>query len=210
MTYQKFRSILPGALLFFLGACTSVVAPLAKPSVSQETAALRAGEYNLDQKHAALMFEIDHLGYSTYLGRFNIFDARLDFDEASPEAARVDAIIDMKSLDIANPDFAQTLTGPQWFDADQFPQAVFRSTSITVTGEATGEMLGELTLHGVTRPVRLEVTFNGGGRDLIRNAYIVGFSASGQIKRSEFGVDRLGGLLANTVRIRIEAEFKKN
>lgn len=210
MTYQTFRALLPAAILFFVGACTSVVAPLAKPSPSQDVTALRAGDYHLDQKHAALMFEIDHLGYSTYLGRFDVFDARLDFDEAAPEAARVEAVIDINSLDIANPEFAETLTGPQWFDADQFPQAVFRSTSITVTGGATGEMLGELTLHGVTRPVRLDVTFNGGGRDLIRNAYIVGFSASGQIKRSEFGVDRLSGLLADTVRIRIEAEFKKN
>jgi polyisoprenoid-binding protein YceI len=113
----------------------------------------------------------------------------------------------MTSLDIANDAFAATLLGPDWFDAGAFPQAVFRSTLVEATGSNTGRMTADLTLHGVTRPVTLDVVFNGGGQDLIRGAYVVGFSASGRISRKAFGVENLEAIVGDDVRIEIEAEF---
>jgi len=187
-----------------LAGCASLV----KPDVSAERAALREGQYALDPDHAALVFKIDHLGFSRFIGRFETFSASLDFDQANPSAARVEAVIDVASLDVANDEFSATLAGPNWFDADAFPQAVFRSTAVEVTGESAGVMTGELTLHAVTQPVRLDVVFNGGGRDRLRGgAYIVGFSAAGEISRSAFGVDRFKGLISDDVMIEIEAEF---
>ena len=197
-------------LILLTAGCASVLAPLAKPTITAEASALRQGTYQLDKDHAALIFEINHLGYSTFIGRFNSFNISLEFDEASPQSARVDAVVDMTSLDVAHPEFAATLTGPDWFDAAKFPQAEFHSTGVTVTGTNTGVMTGDLILHGVTRPITLDITFNGGGRDVIRNAYIAGFSAVGSIKRSDFGVNRFSRLITDDVRVRIEAEFKKN
>jgi len=187
----------------FIVGCTSLV----KPDVVASSEALRGGSFALDESHAALTFKIDHLGFSNYVGRFEAFSASLDLDEATPEAAQLDVIIEMTSLDVANDAFANTLM-TDWFDTEQFPTARFIATDVTVTGEAMGTITGNLTLHGVTRPVVLDLQFNGGARDLIRgNAYIVGFSATGRIDRSEFGISNLSGIIANEVAISIEAEF---
>ena len=86
---------------------------------------------------------------------------------------------------------------------------MLRSTEIAVTGETTGTMTADLTLHGVTAPVTLDVTFNGGGQDRLRGAYVVGFSATGEIDRTVFGVDRFSGLITDTVLIEVETEFLK-
>jgi polyisoprenoid-binding protein YceI len=197
------------ALLLTAG-CASVLAPVLKPDVEQGAAALREGQYELDPAHAALFFRIDHLGFSSFIGRFEAFDASLDFDAADAASARIEAVIDMTSLDIANDDFAATLLGPQWFDAETFAEARFVSTAITATGDNEGTLTGDLTLHGVTQPITLDVVFNGGGRDRLRGgAYIAGFSATGTISRAAFGVDRFSGLIADEVEIEIQAEFKK-
>jgi polyisoprenoid-binding protein YceI len=114
----------------------------------------------------------------------------------------------MTSLDVGDDDFAETLKGGQWFDADRFPDARFVSTAISVTGENTGLMAGELTMLGETAPIRLNVVFNGGANDRLRGGdYIVGFSAKGEIDRTAFGVDRFSGLISDTVFVEIEAEF---
>lgn len=188
-----------------------MLAPLAKPDIATDTAALRSGNYNLDEDHAALTFRIDHLGFSEFVGRFNVFDASLDFNADNPTSAYLEASIDMTSLDIANDEFAETLIGPDWFDTKNFPAARFQSTDIEITGENTGIISGDLTLHGVTAPVALNVTFNGGARDRLRsNAYVVGFSATGEIDRTTFAINRFSGLITNKVSIEIEAEFIRN
>lgn len=190
---------------FLIAACASLVAP----KVATEPAALRAGAYALDKNHASLVFKINHLGYSSYVGRFETMDATLDFDFADPAGARVEATIDIGALDVANDAFAATLTGPDWFDAGRYPQAVFRSTSIEKTGENTGRMTGDLTLRGVVAPVTLDVVFNGGAQDILRGGYVVGFSAKGTFSRKGFGIDRLDGVIGDEVAIEIEAEFER-
>ncbi len=191
------------ASLMTLGACASLL----KPTVETAPEAVRAGAYALDPLHAAVVWRIDHLGYSTYLGRFERVQASLDFDAQAPTSARLEAIVDMTSLDVANPDFEQTLMGPDWFDAANHPQAIFRSDTITVTGAQTGRVDGQLTLKGVTASVSMDVTFNGGGNDALRGAYVTGFSAVMVIDRSQFDIDRFSGLLADEIEIELQAEF---
>lgn len=192
---------------FMATSCASAVAPLLAPSVETSATALKPGNYELDDKHAALLFKVGHLGFSKFVGRFERFDATLDFDETSPEDARVEAVIDMTSLDVANDSFANTLMGPNWFDAEQFPETIFRSQSIEITGENTGILSGELTMHGVTNPVTMDVVFNGGGFDRLRSAYVVGLSGTTTVRRSDFGVDRFQILVSDKVELEIEAEF---
>lgn len=197
------------AFLSLMASAVAGCASLVAPKVRSEPAALKAGAYALDQKHASLLFKVNHLGYSTYVGRFEKLDATLDFDAADVSAAHVEANIGVASLDVANDEFAQTLTGANWFDAAAFPEAVFRSTSVEKTGETTGRMTGDLTLHGVTAPVTLDVNFNGGAQDLLRGGYVVGFSATGNFSRKAFGVDRFASIVGDDVEIDIEAEFVK-
>ncbi|OFX02527.1 MAG: hypothetical protein A3E78_02330 [Alphaproteobacteria bacterium RIFCSPHIGHO2_12_FULL_63_12] len=192
-------------VLPLIAGCASLIAP----KVATEPAALKAGAYALDQNHASLLFKVDHLGYSSYVGRFEKLDATLDFDAADVSTAHVEAKIDIASLDVANDAFAQTLTGADWFDAAAFPEAIFKTTSIEKTGETQGRMTGDLTLHGVTAPVTLDVAFNGGAQDILRGGYVVGFSARGTISRKTFGVDRFEGIVGDEVEIDIEAEFVK-
>lgn len=192
-----------------LTACASLAAPVLKPDVSAEPATLPAGAWTLDEKHAALTFKINHLGYAGYVGRFERFSAVLDGDAKDPANARLTATIDMSSLDIANDDFARTLTGPDWFDAAAHPQAVFRSDKIKLTGPDTADITGTLTLKGRSAPVTLLARFNGGAFDRLRGANVIGFSATGTLRRSDFGVSKFSGLLTDEVSLDIEAEFTK-
>ena len=200
------KTLLPAVALLVLPACNTLAAAVA-PQANTERAALRTGAYSLDNSHTAVIFKIGHLGFSNYVGRFELAEASLDFDAENPAEAQLEAIIEIASLDVANDDFAETLIGPSWFDAEAHPQAIFRSTSISVTGETTGTVTGDLTLKGVTKPVTLDVTFNGGDNDRLRGGYAIGFSATGSFKRSEFGISRLVGPVSDDVTIDIEAEF---
>ena len=190
-------------LALSLAGCASLLTP----DVEATREALRPGAYELDEAHAALVFRISHMGFSGFVGRFDQFEASLDFDAAAPESARVEAIVDMTSLSLPDEAFAATLMGPGWFDAETYPQAVFRSTGIEVTGENTGNVTGDLTLHGETHPVTLAVTFNGGAQDALRGAYITGFSATGTFDRSDFGISKYVGPVSDEVEVLIEAEF---
>ena len=201
------RNLVLPLLILALAGCESLVAAVARPDVTTARVDVEGGEFALDPTHAAVLFRINHLGFADYIGRFEVLDASLDFDPDNPEASSLSATVDIASLDIANEEFAETLTGPDWFDAENHPQAVFRSTAIEVTGEATGRVTGELTLKGTTAPITLDVTFNGGGDDRLRSAYVVGFSATGSFDRTAFGINRFSGLITDMVRIEIEAEF---
>lgn len=178
--------------------------------------AVPAGAYTLDKAHATLLFRVDHLGFSNFTARFTRFEAELLFDPANLATARVSASVDPRSLDIDNAPagFLDTLRGPQWFDTGRFPEMTFRSTHVEVTGPRTILATGDLTLHGLTHPVTLEVAYNGGyaGHPMDPHARI-GFSAHGVFKRSDFGValgippagSTMG--VSDAVQIIIESEF---
>lgn len=153
-----------------------------------------AGIYRLDKAHASLLFRVNHLGFSNYTARFTRFDAELTFDPQAPEAAHVSATVDTTSLetDFPNPeviDFNATLQDETWLDTKKHPEMTYHSRRIEMTGENTARIHGDLTLRGVTRPLALTATFNGGyaGHPMDPQARI-GFSATGTLQRSEFGM----------------------
>ena len=164
-------------------------APKVAPAVS--TAPVPKGDYVIDKVHTSLIFRVSHLGFSTYTGRFTRLDADLQFDPANIAASRVSVNIDPGSIEADNAPsgFLQTLAGSEWLDAGRVPELAFRSQSVEVTGTNHFRIHGQLTLHGVTKPVVLEANYNGGyaGHTYEPNARI-GFSARGAFKRSDFGV----------------------
>ena len=178
-----------------------------------------AGTYTLDPAHASLLFRVDHLGFSNYTAHFTNFDATLEFDPENLADSRVLATVDATSIETHYPepetiDFNAQLQGERWLDTANHPEMTFRSTRVDVTKPGAMRIHGELTLRGVTRPVVLDATWNGGyaGHPLDPNARI-GFSAHGTIKRSDFGMDfgipapgtTMG--VSDAVEIIIEAEF---
>jgi len=188
--------------------------PAAKAPAAQ---ALPAGDYTLDKPHASLTFSVSHMGFSHYTARFTSFDAHMTLDPAHPEKAQLTATVDPLSLELNAPPagFHDELEGKDWLDARLTPQWTFKSTKIVRTGPKTARLTGDFTMHGVTRPVTFDVTFNGGYPGLagMDPHARIGFSAHGVLKRSDFGVkygipapgSNLG--VSDEVNIALECEF---
>jgi polyisoprenoid-binding protein YceI len=180
-----------------------------------------AGTYSLDRNHASLLFRVNHLGFSYYTARFTRFAAELAFDPADPAASSITASIDATSIETDHPDpsfdFDAQLQDEHWLNTARFPQMTFRSTAVELTGPDTARIAGELSLHGVTRPVTMTATFNGGyaGHPLDPSGARIGFSARGSLMRSAFGIAE--GIpppgsdfgVGDAVEILIEAEFTR-
>ncbi len=192
----------------FLSACAVTADP-----TPQALQTLPMGQYKLEKDHASLFFRVKHLGLSWYTVRLASFDATLDFDPANPAASKINALIDTTSLRTEHP------VDKEWdarlsrdlLKSATFPQATFTSTQIDVTGGTNGRVTGDLTLMGVTRPVTLDVIYNGGmaAAVLYGGRPAVGFSARGTFKRSDFGSNRYSEFVGDAVEIVIEAEFTR-
>ena len=189
----------------FLVSCDRLLTPDFNTDVTE----LRGGAYTLDPDHATLLWKINHLGFSTFIGRFNDFDATLDFDPENIESSQVEVVINTAGLDINNEEFAEELRGDAWFNVEQFPQAVFRSTSfIEAIDEDSFVFTGDLTLLGVTAPVDLEINFHGGGRNFLTRSYTLGFSASTSFLRSDYGLNRFTSFgVGDEIELEIHVEF---
>jgi polyisoprenoid-binding protein YceI len=174
-----------------------------------------AGAYTIDKAHTSVTFRVSHLGFSHYTARFANVDGKLKFDPAHPAAMAVEAVIDPKSLALNTPPagFYDELMGKSWFNAAAFPAITFKSTKVALTGKNTAKVTGDFTLHGVTRPVTLDVTYNGGWPPNAMDGARVGFSAHGVFKRSAFGmgmgVPAPGSTMgvSDDVDVAIETEF---
>ncbi|AQT45251.1 Polyisoprenoid-binding protein YceI [Bartonella apihabitans] len=171
------------------------------------------GAYVSDAGHTNLLWSIKHFGLSNYYGRFDKIEAKLDLDANDVEKSVLHVTIDPKSVDTNYPktpnEFNEEIAGEMFFDAEKYSTITFQSTAIKLTGEKTGQVTGNLTFHGVTKPVVLDVTLNGTiASHPITKKPALGFSAKTVIKRSEFGVSELEGPLSDDVNLIIEAEFK--
>jgi polyisoprenoid-binding protein YceI len=225
------RLLMTTAALLALGACSPKTAEAPKPAATPASATPTPGEpvvrgmpdkteapagvYKLDPAHTSLSFKLSHLGFSHFTSRFAKVQATLTFDPANPAGMSVEATIDPKSLDLiaAPAGFHDSLTGKEFLDAGAFPQITFKSTRVDKTGPNTANVTGDLTLHGVTRPIVMAVTFNGGYAPNAYDGARIGFSATTDFKRSDFGVG--AGLPApgtnmgvgDKVSVTIETEF---
>jgi polyisoprenoid-binding protein YceI len=170
----------------------SQAAESAGPPAMAPPAAPPAGAYKLDKSHASLVLRASHMGFSTYTTRFSRFDADLTLDPRNLSASRVVTTIDASSfeMDAAPQMCLDIMKGPQMLDTAKFPQIVFKSEKVRMTGAKSMEISGTLTLHGVTRPTVLVATYNGGyaGLPNMDPQARVGFSARGSFKRSDFGI----------------------
>jgi len=212
------RMFLIALLGVTLAACqepaqTTAPAPVAPTPVATD---LQSGAYRIDAAHSSVHFRVSHLGFANYTASFERFNVELTLDPANPAAAQLTATIDARSLALPSPPagFLDDMLGASWFDTAQYPEINFRSTQVELTGANTARVTGDFTLHGVTKPVTLDVTFNGGyaGHELDPNARI-GFSARGAFNRSDFGMgfgvppagSNMG--VSDRVEVIIETEF---
>jgi len=170
----------------------AATAPLAFADVAPPSAApVPKGAYTSDKAHTSLIFRLKHLGMSNFTGRFTRLDARLETDPSNLTASNLNVTIDPASVETDNaPEgFLDMVRGKGWLETADFPEMKFRSTRVEVTAANQIRVQGELTFHGVTKPIVLDAKYNGGyaGHPMDPHARI-GFSATGKFKRSDFGV----------------------
>ncbi len=172
---------------------------------------LPGGRWTLDTNHSAVLFVIRHLGLSNVRGRFDQFEATLDIGSTLDDVT-VTADIDLSSVSTGNDDRDAHLRSTDFFDTDAHQRMGFRSTAITGDGESY-EMTGDLTLAGVTKSVTLDVEFGGTEVFPADQTTHAGFSATGSIKRSDFGIDFgiIPGaeklMLGDKVKLELELQF---
>ena len=170
---------------------------------------LMANEYIIDTKgsHASINFRIAHLGYSYVIGRFNTFSGSFVYDEANPVASSAQVTIKTESIDSNHAERDKHLRSDDFFDVKKYPMAEFVSTSYRVTDEENkkGILNGDLTLHGVTRPISLDVEHIGAGPDPW-GGFRRGFSAKTRIKLNDFGIDYNLGPASEEAELSIHVE----
>jgi polyisoprenoid-binding protein YceI len=180
---------------------------LANP-VSRDPLKIPAGAYVLDKRHASLIARIPHMGgFSRYTLRFTGLDGGFTYDPANWQATMVSFTVDPKSVDTGDPSFNKQIAG--YFDVAKYPTISFVSTGVTAGTDGQGQVTGDLTFHGVTRPVTLNVTFNGVGPGLLGAGTRMGFSGATRINRADFGESAVTQWAGTDVDLAFEIEFTK-
>jgi polyisoprenoid-binding protein YceI len=173
-----------------------------------------ADSWRLDKDHSEIRFSWDHLGLSRKSGRFLDFDATLDFSPTDPVAGTVSATIKTASIATGVKALDEALRSTDFFNAAAHPTITFKSTGVRKTGDKTGEIVGDLTILGVTKPVTLATKWNftgeyplAGVNPVYLGKWVSGFSATTRIERSAFGLKRATPLISDEIEITIEVEF---
>jgi polyisoprenoid-binding protein YceI len=151
-------------------------------------AAFAAEPYQIDPNHTQIEYTYNHLGFSHITGRLNKVEGDFLFDAKDPTKSSIQVNVPINSIGVGVPDLDKELVGATFFEADKFPLATFQSTAVTSTGTNKLAVTGDLTIHGVTKPVTLDVTINKIGTHPMRGVAAAGFDATATIKRSDFGV----------------------
>jgi polyisoprenoid-binding protein YceI len=196
----------------FLRNCAIGLLTLATQAAASGGA--QADTWTFDKAHTEIRFSWDHLGLSRKSGRFLDMDGTLDFSPTEPESGGIEVSIRTGSVATGLRELDDHLKSPDFFAANANPRITFRSTGVTQTAERRGEVKGELTIAGITKPVTLDVTWNFTGEyplSSINPAYqgkwVSGFSAKTTIARSDFGLKRAIPLISDEIQITIEAEL---
>jgi polyisoprenoid-binding protein YceI len=170
----------------------ALIAPVAaKPAPPAPKIDAPSGAYKLDKSHATFVFGVDHLGFSKYRMTFSQWDVSMNLDVAKPENSTVTASIDANSLQLhgAPKGFKEELLGPNWMNAGKHPIVSFKSAKIVRSGWNAARVTGDLTMNGITKPVTMQVRFNGAySGHPMDPAARAGFSGEGVFKRSDFGI----------------------
>lgn len=180
--------------------------PAAAAQATPAAPAVRSGDYALDTSHAKIVWGVSHFGFSTYYGEFTDFDAKLTLDAANPDRSRLVVTVATPSVDTHDDKLDAHLESADFFDVANHPTATFASTAVRRTGPTTADVTGNFTLLGQTRPLTLAVTFNKAGENMGK-VYTTGFSATGTIKRSDYGMTYGLPGLGDEVELRISGEF---
>jgi polyisoprenoid-binding protein YceI len=176
-------------------------------SLSAGAAWAEVERYVIDTKnaHAFIQFKISHLGFSWLLGRFDRFEGQFSYDPQHPAASKVEVSIETASIDSNHAERDKHLRSADFLDVGKYPKAHFVSRSYTEQADGKGVLEGDLTLHGVTRPVTIETRALGHGPDPW-GGYRRGFEGTTRLVLKDFGIDYDLGPAAREVELFLSVE----
>lgn len=191
------------AVVLLLSPFSAVAAP-----TSQDPTKVPAGAYVIDKDHASLVVRVSHMGFSNYTMRFDRLDGSFAYDPADWGKTQATIQVDPASISTGRPSFDKEIAGPKFFDAAKYPTISFVSTGVSGQ-DGKGQVTGDLTFHGVTKPVTLDVVYQGVGPGMLGVGTRLGFSGTTRIKRSDFGVTAVDTLVGDDVDLQFEVEFTR-
>jgi len=183
-----------------LALCALVALSVSFPAAAEQET------YRFDPVHSQVWFGVSHLRFSHPLGRLKIKDGWFQFDPEDWKNARVDVELDLASVDMGDGKWNDAIKSGQFFDTGRWPTARFISKSVKESDGTSGTIHGDLTLHGVTRPVDVEYKLNRVGNDPYTFKNKAGFSAHAKIKRGDFGMKRYEDVVGEDIELIIEIE----
>ncbi len=194
--------------LILAAALFAVAAPtIAQMPGAPDKARVTAGNYTVDTAHTQVAWRVNHMGFSMLDGMFGATGGTATLDPKNPAATKVAIDFDIaKSLTVTSPQFAEHLQSKDFFDVANHPTAKFVSTRVQPMGDHW-MMTGNLTIKGQTKPVQLTVRFVGAGENPMNKKKNVGFTATGSLKRSDFGVGAYAPVVSDKVDLTINAAF---
>lgn len=182
-------------------------------SVATNPALAPAGRYRVVRDHTQVVFWAMHLGLSPYYGRMGGATGSMTFSPLDPSRSTLSIELDARGISTMSEAVSRALCADDAFACAKSPRIGFRSTAIRRTGDATGEITGDLTLAGITKPVTLTARFHGGVQGpLGQDNYQLGFSAEATIKRSDFGLTKMiwAPTVSDEIKLFIAAEFEQD
>ena len=165
-----------------------------------------AAKFDIDPVHSGIAFYIDHLGFSKVIGVAQQFSGTFDFDASKPDTSSLDVKVIVASISTNNKQRDDDIQGADWFNATEFPEITFVGKEFKKTADNTGQIVGDLTIAGVTKSTTLDVTFNKEGQNPWNKNHVVGFSATTKVKRSDFGMKAAHGMIGDEVDLVIQVE----
>ncbi len=198
------RMILAAPVLALLGGIAA-----AQTTPTRNPADVLAGAYTVEPQHTQVYWSLSHLGFTNFYGRLSDVSGSLSLSPTSPGTDQLSIAMPTASLNTTSDKLNQELQGSDWFDARSYPTIAYKSTKVDLLGRGHATVTGALTLHGVTRPVVLDVHFNAAGVNPIDHHYTVGFQAAGTIRRSQFGVTKYVPVVGDDVSLMISAAFEQ-
>ncbi len=203
---MRFLTLAASAALFLTAGSTAVLADHHMEGEKAAAEAPTVSHYAFDKAHTQILFFINHLGFSNSQGEFLDYDGQFVIDEENPENSNVEVDIKVAGLDLDDDKWNEHVLGADFFDAETYPSITFKSTDVKLTGDNTAEVTGDLTMHGVTKPVTLHMTHNKSGVHPYSGKYVAGFSGETTVKRSDFGMTYGLPGIGDDVHIRLEVE----
>lgn len=195
---------------FFSAALTAAALGAAATlfSAADAQSAPAAATWAGDTVHSFVLFKIKHLGTSWSWGRFNDFTVSVDTDEAGTAISGVAFTVKTESVDTGNAKRDGHLRGPDFLSTKQFPEMSFKSTKVKPAEGGGAEVTGDLTLHGVTKPVTVTVLKTGAGKGM-DGGDLLGYEATFSLKRTDFGMTNMVGPVGDDVAVTIAVELAK-